>query len=212
MNEHREALKGYLSRTAREPDLVPGMIRKLEPFFERAERGRYALSSANDVGLNEIAAAVENSAGRRLSNVTFVRIGRIGHVTANDEALIWKKLMEERGDTVADCLRAEHRTSLQHDLEAAGSSAQRLQEQIETDLLRHLDAPIAKMLGEAAGAAVRQAVGDLLSTAILFGIGFGLAAKLERAARTAALLDLLPRVIPLHALRQDPQHFKVLAN
>jgi hypothetical protein len=216
MERSRESLRDFIARNATTSDAAPAVMRNLEPFYAHAEAGRYRLATGSGLGLEDIAGTISSATGRQAVSITLTLTSRLQHVTIADEALLWQGVMSDRGDTLGDCLREEHRTALQERLHRPDLQhvklPQRLWERLEADLWRGLDEAVVSVFGGSAPKAVLQAIADSIRTAVYFFTGFAIAGDAPRMKQLARLVRLLPDVIPLHSGKWDSHRWQLLAH
>lgn len=215
MDHSRESLKDFIASNSAVPDTATAIMRNLEPLYIHADAGRYRLTQGNDLGLELIASAITTATGHQAATITLSLMSRLGHLTLSDETAFWRRLTEGRGDSLGDCLRQEHRTSLQHGLmrgrEHQVGLAQRLWERLENDLWLALDKAVAGIVCDMAPAKALASIADSIRSVIYYFVGFAITGDKQRLAQMSALMELIPRAIPLHSNQHDPHRWHVLA-
>ena len=214
----RATLNVCLEKNAKEQAMVPFAMERMEPFFLRAEAGKYDLRK----GSAELAVHAKNaiaiSTGTKVHKVILVSQADMLPMKPEwmSQDVYDKSLQASIGISIGTSLQASIGTNLGNRLWT--NLGNRLWTSIGTSLWNTLWTSLGTSLGNRLGTSLGNRLGNRLWTSIGTSIGTSLFYYLgstlvddqKKVDRLISLIELLPHAIPLGEKKDEPGTWLVL--
>ncbi len=189
MSTDREALRSFLLENAKVPEMVPEAMRLMEPFFKKAEAGRYELGEVSVHIVTQSMEAIDIAIGTMISGTKSVSAARL-----------YPKPSRVSREAYEKSLWASLRDSLWASFQAS----------IGGCLGASLGASLRASIGASLLVSLGASLWDNLRASLFLYLGFTLAGDREKVNRLTPLIELLPHAIPLGEMKDDPGTWLVL--
>ena len=240
MPVNRKALRSFLVRHAQNPDRVPEAMKLLDPFFRRAESGRYPLAPAKKLDRKAMKDAIAKATDKPLAEVVFISLthpfpkpdwmaksvcqdifwGTIGVsidnmlgdslVESSSEGIDWRSFGDDLRDSLEDSLRESLEDSLREGFRGSLGNSPGV-DSFERNLEDSLIENLEYILRDNFGVnSVERNLEDGLQESIFSYLGFTILNDAEQIERFTPLIRLLPKAIPIGKKKGEPCTWLVL--
>lgn len=211
-----ESLVKFLKENAKDQAAVGHAIETILVFSKIVDSGAYGLMPAADANIAKIAGAISAVLSQPVKKVVLISaasadLNPVSGKVERESKPLWNDIEA----SLWDCLHSKHKLSLWEGFARPG----RKPRDLGNELWQRLEDAIGRDLKRTVGKSLpcRRLGHDLIEAcenhcwyALFYYTGFCLNGNAERVQRLAALMDLLPKAIPLGEKRGEPGTWYVL--
>jgi len=205
LNDFRQ----FLEENAKDKKLLGHALESITVFANIVADKTYRLTPTAQADLQEIAGAIASITGQPIKKVILVSAASPDPALTKDrDGFNGRTLWSGIESTLWDQLHSKHKLSLWDGFERGGRKCRELGNELwlklEAHVGRDLKAVFTRSVSSNIGYDLTEAGANHLWYGLFYFVGFCLNGNVDKIQKLAALISLLPKVIPLGEKRSEP--------